>query len=297
MKKVLFFILAIALCTTSVFASDESIYRSLPSNYIQLEYISSSGTQFINTGFFPDENSKMFLDFYPTIKQSKCFAGSRNADSAGFFTIGSGSGNKLQFGALGNSRNVELGTHTIGRHTVSIEKGLFTYDGVETVVSESKIGTLDAKYSVYLFACNTNGPILQSSCRIYSCKIWDNGNLVRDFVPCFDKVNNTVGMYDLVFNKFYSNSGTGVFSVGPDVINPDPESPDLPDIPDVPDLPDDPVDSMNTKDAFFAMMSGIVSCMQIPMTIWEFTFSLWDVFMFSMVSAVIFGFIGKLFNM
>ena len=49
-------------------------------------------------------------------------------------------------------------------------------------------------------------------------------------------------------------------------------------------------------DAFLAMMSGIVSCMQIPMDIWGFTFSLWDVFMFSMISAVIFGFIGKLFN-
>lgn len=50
-------------------------------------------------------------------------------------------------------------------------------------------------------------------------------------------------------------------------------------------------------DAFFAMMSGIIDCMQIPMNIWGFTFSLWDVFMFSMVSTVIFGFIGKLFNM
>lgn len=48
---------------------------------------------------------------------------------------------------------------------------------------------------------------------------------------------------------------------------------------------------------FLAMMSGIVTCMHTPMSIWGFSFSLWDVFMFSMISAVIFGFIGKLFNM
>lgn len=50
-------------------------------------------------------------------------------------------------------------------------------------------------------------------------------------------------------------------------------------------------------EAFLAMMSGIVSCMQTPMNIWGFTFSFWDVFLFSMISSVIFGFIGKLFNM
>lgn len=50
-------------------------------------------------------------------------------------------------------------------------------------------------------------------------------------------------------------------------------------------------------DAFFAMMSGIVDCMNTPMDIWGYTFSLWDVFMFSMISYVVFGFIGDFFNM
>lgn len=50
-------------------------------------------------------------------------------------------------------------------------------------------------------------------------------------------------------------------------------------------------------DAFFQLMSGIVSCMQVPMEIWGFSFSLWDVFLFSMISTVVFGFIGHLFNL
>lgn len=186
----------------------------LPLAYQEVEYLESSGTQYINTGFLPNENSKMFLDFYPTVKQSKCFAGCRNNDTYAKFTISSGKSNRYQYGGLGESGNVVLGDHTVGRHTVSIENGVFTYDGAETIVTAKEIETLEALYTVYLFACNTKGATLQSSCRIYSCKIWGNGVLVRDFIPCYRKSDNKVGMYDLVTEKLYTNAGTGEFLYG-----------------------------------------------------------------------------------
>lgn len=183
----------------------------LPEEYQQVMYLESTGTEYINTGFTPNENSKMYLDFYPTVKQSKCYAGCRNNDTYAKFTINSGKSNRLQYGGLGESGNVELGDHTVGRHTVSIEKGVFTYDGVETVVTAEEIETLNALYTVYLFACNTKGPTLQASCRIYSCKIWDDGIMIRDFVPCVRKSDNKPGMYDLVNKGFRTNAGSGEF--------------------------------------------------------------------------------------
>lgn len=51
---------------------------------------------------------------------------------------------------------------------------------------------------------------------IYSCQIYDNGTLVRDYVPCINP-SGEVGLYDLVGGKFYGNAGSGVFVTGPEV--------------------------------------------------------------------------------
>lgn len=50
--------------------------------------------------------------------------------------------------------------------------------------------------------------------RIYSCKIYVNGVLVRDYIPVR---KGTVGhMYDRVSGELFRNAGTGAFAIGPD---------------------------------------------------------------------------------
>lgn len=53
--------------------------------------------------------------------------------------------------------------------------------------------------------------------RIARCKIYDEHELERDFIPCYRKSDNVIGMYDLVYKEFYTNQGTGVFTKGNDV--------------------------------------------------------------------------------
>ena len=38
--------------------------------------------------------------------------------------------------------------------------------------------------------------------------------MVRDLIPCYRKVDNVAGMYDLVNDVFYTNEGTGEFIIG-----------------------------------------------------------------------------------
>lgn len=45
----------------------------------------------------------------------------------------------------------------------------------------------------------------------------ENGTPIREFIPCYRKADNKPGMYDIVNNVFYTNAGTGEFTVGPDV--------------------------------------------------------------------------------
>lgn len=45
---------------------------SLPSGYTPLEYIKSSGTQYINTGFNPNQNTRVVVDVKPlSVTQAK----------------------------------------------------------------------------------------------------------------------------------------------------------------------------------------------------------------------------------
>ena len=54
--------------------------------------------------------------------------------------------------------------------------------------------------------------------KLYSSQIYDNNNLVRNFIPCKRKSDNKPGLYDLVEGKFYTNQGSGEdFIAGPDV--------------------------------------------------------------------------------
>ena len=45
----------------------------------------------------------------------------------------------------------------------------------------------------------------------YRLRFYKNNTLLRDMIPCYKKSDNTVGMYDLVNRKFYTNAGQGRF--------------------------------------------------------------------------------------
>ena len=51
---------------------------------------------------------------------------------------------------------------------------------------------------------------------IYSAKIYDNGALVRDFIPALDG-GNIPCMYDRITNQYFYNQGTGDFIAGPNI--------------------------------------------------------------------------------
>ena len=188
-------------------------YTGLPSAYSQLDYLASSGTQYIDTGFSPNQDSRMVLDFQPLVNEAKIFAGCRvgNATTRAF-TINSGNSASARtfYFAIDGSGNVNVGVFNLNRHVADLNKTSFLFDGVEKTTPE--IEDFTAQNTIYLFACNnrdTGSVNLQASCRIYSCKIYDNGVLVRDFIPCQRKSDDEYGMYDLVTKVFCTNQGEG----------------------------------------------------------------------------------------
>ena len=53
--------------------------------------------------------------------------------------------------------------------------------------------------------------------KIYNLKITQADVVTNNFIPCYRKSDNVIGMYDIVHGKFYTNQGTGTFEKGEDV--------------------------------------------------------------------------------
>ena len=58
----------------------------------------------------------------------------------------------------------------------------------------------------------------RGKCKIFSCKIYDNGTLVRDYIP--KKLGTTYGLWDDVGGVFYTSPNNVAFSGG-DIIQND----------------------------------------------------------------------------
>lgn len=94
-------------------------------------------------------------------------------------------------------------------------------DSGEIIVlpSSADIGDYSVSNNLYLLGQNYHGNYRGNGLKQISYfKYWDsNDNLLRDMVPCYRKSDNVIGMYDLVSQTFFTNAGTGVFTVGEDV--------------------------------------------------------------------------------
>ena len=190
----------------------------LPQGYQEVEYIESSGTQYIDTGFVPNNNTEIMLVFSnndATTGNYNCIFGTRtNASNDNTFALWIDPNRR--FGAFyGTGQSITLFPTSINataKHTAVMKGRVAEIDGISITCSAT---SSSPTYSFYIGACNTAGTAdYFSKILIYETKIYDNEILVRDFVPCYRKAYGAVGLYDLVNNVFYTNAGSGVFAVG-----------------------------------------------------------------------------------
>lgn len=190
---------------------------TLPSGYTQLEYIQSSGTQYIDTNFKPDGETTVNIAFQTSSVPDNLndtlpvygTATDYNSNAFEFWTL---SGGFATYGSQDYKSN--LGITTGKKHTVSQAKNVLTVDGTSYTFTKQ---TFTAPYSLLLFATHRSGGIKicasAANLKIYSCEIYNNGTLVRNFIPAKNS-GGTIGLYDLVNSAFYTNAGSGSFTAG-----------------------------------------------------------------------------------
>ena len=189
---------------------------SLPDGYTELEYLQSSGTQYIDTGFKPNQNTAIMIDLD--------LDGSFSQYCAPF---GARTGDKAQFWAFTNKEHTtwaaryattekSISKAITGRRSISLNKNTFSVDKASATFASA---SFQSQYNMWIFATNSSGTA-QYLCKakIYSAQIYDDGVLIRNFVPARN-ASGTLGLYDTVNGAFYTNAGSGTFTAGADINN------------------------------------------------------------------------------
>lgn len=197
-------------------------FSKLPPQYQQVEYIQSSGTQYINTdvSLYDVEDHKIILDIAPTefYNYNIIWGSTYDADTfEGWVHVDGLLAMRYNYIRYGSDNTIEVNNRYLieaGKSNINLSNSIYkkvngTSYGSNTV--NTKI--TDAKFLLFLSGSD------YGKHKLYSCKLYKSGILVRNFIPCYRKVDNEIGLYDLVNKVFYSNAGTGVFLKGDNVVN------------------------------------------------------------------------------
>lgn len=204
--------------------------------YAFLEYIESSGTQYLNTEYtWTSEKTLIVADINPiTVGSGQTLFGNEEyfsssgryfshivykSGSVFYYYLGTGSGST--FDIVTNKRQLFESFTNNSRACLRTDGNNLEERAYSGYVQSGNYSnsTNSTKGYIHIF-CNYNtgrGGALQvvSKMRLYRFTMYDNDIIVRDIVPCVRISDGAVGAYDLVNNKFIPNSGTGTFIKGP----------------------------------------------------------------------------------
>lgn len=182
--------------------------------YKQVEYLESTGTQYIDTGTIAKENTRVLAKLYTEETGNKNWFGvGSNQEPGGAFVLNSYSNDSLEY-----LWGLHLGTWD--KPTVNDVVGKpfeldFSKNGV--IVNGNTISTIsdtwgeDLDLTITLFVRHDGNAYISG--RIYYFKIYEGSTLVRDFIPVIDN-NMEPCLYDKISGDFFYNQGTGNFNYG-----------------------------------------------------------------------------------
>ena len=181
--------------------------RNVPTGYTELEYIQSTGTQYIDTGVSGNATIKITA-------QASTIKGSSQA----LLSSTSGAQGGTWFGEFTTNQKWGIGTGagltTIAPTTKITAEIAFDGNGCSGTVNGESVTRSATSPQGSWYMMNDGGNSYPFSGKVWNCQIAQNGTLVRNFIPCKNAAG-VVGMFDTVSQTFFANAGTGTFIAGP----------------------------------------------------------------------------------
>ena len=201
-------------------------YYALPEGYSQVEYIDSTGSEYIDTGFTPNQNTRVICEFGPPSSGYKktstqvLFGSRENPTTNAYALFLYVQETKKMRDDYGKSNSqVTLIDPPNEKSTADKNKHVISINETQSKHSES-IGFNDPVTMSICALKQSDGVTYYATVRIYSLKIYSSSKgdtedlLIRNFIPVKNP-DDEYGLFDVVERKFYGNvSGNGEF-VGP----------------------------------------------------------------------------------
>ena len=187
--------------------------------YNQLDYIQSTGTQYIDTGVYVGPKTSVVADwqFTNTNEQARIFG----EDGEMEFVVYISGVNVFSWACGDHFASYDWSTVAADtqRHTFELNAKTrkFLIDDGKTYSSDTHDAiTKTSTVTLTMFTQKEQDGSINSGAyahgaRMYGTKIYDDGVLIRDFVPVQNVFTGEIGLWDNVTGQFYGNCGTGEF--------------------------------------------------------------------------------------
>ena len=202
-------------------------WQYVPKGYQQVDYIESTGTQYIDTGYKPNADTGVLATYQfsevSTLQQrvygvhgddadtdSVSYAHYINGSGGMSYAYKDGTGNWIVTGTTAATTKMTFKENVDPRY-ISMNGG--TNTPIQGIITRT------SKYNLMIMTgVEPDGAINQyGKLKLYEFNIYENGELIRHYVPCYRTSDNEIGLYEVKEGKFYKNAGSGTFTKGNDI--------------------------------------------------------------------------------
>jgi len=192
----------------------------LPDGYHKVDYIESTGTQYMTINLQPTLTDEIHCTFSVKGNQITSYPAIISAVSNGL------SADAILISINNNELNAKYATTEYFLHNsiplsldqdynVVLKRNILGINNEIYSKEQQETGLTNNNYSLFVRKTNTQVfPTTYGVVRLKKCQILQNGQKVIYLIPCVDN-NNRPCMYDAVTKTTYYNEGTGEFEVGP----------------------------------------------------------------------------------
>ena len=186
-------------------------------HFIRIEYLESTGTQYIDTGYLPNNNTHikaLFEITSVTNGSGGAFGGCTTDANDGYSFYNY---NKtLYFNYMrqnqSSANNIKIGDMVY----VDWNKNIVDFRVNSTAYHmELPQQIVSVPNTIYISNVHKTGGVTGTDMfKMYYFQIYENDQLLYDFIPV-RRSDGVLGLYDTVTDTFFTNAGTGEFIAGP----------------------------------------------------------------------------------
>ena len=173
--------------------------------YTRLNCIKATGTQYIDTGCSPSDNTKVVINLTPLVSgmaENAVFGSTWAAN--GFFLMFYQ--NMLRWHSKGASVDISA-FNTTGENEIVCTPTKITVNGTEYGLSGSQT---DSTTAITLFCAGGYSAAKYGIYKLHSCQIYNGNELLKDYVPVLDS-SGVPCLYDKLNKALVYNNGSGMF--------------------------------------------------------------------------------------